>query len=150
MPATARRTALGRDVPRTRPGHLDGGRGVPVPGTGAVRRGRHDPDRAGARGRGGGRALGPEDGAWRLFDTPSATAPAPAPERPAPGSPEPARLVERMTDRRHQVLVAGLSTAGLYDLGPEDDAAVRALAERLDEPTVRRVAHWLSAAGGRQ
>ncbi len=55
-----------------------------------------------------------------------------------------------MTDRRHQVLVAGLSTAGLYDLGPEDDAAVRALAERLDEPTVRRVAHWLSAAGGRQ
>lgn len=89
---------------------------------------------------------GPEDGAWRLFDTPSATAP--APERPAPGSPEPARLVERMTDRRHQVLMAGLSTAGLYDLGPEDDAAVRALAERLDEPTVRRVAHWLSAAGG--
>ncbi|WP_251094152.1 hypothetical protein [Streptomyces sp. Caat 7-52] len=93
---------------------------------------------------------GPEDGAWRLYDTPSATAPAPAQKRPAPGSHEPARLAERMTDRRHQVLMAGLSKAGLYDLSPEDGEAVRALADRLDEPTVRRVAHWLSAsAGGR-
>ncbi|GAA3157035.1 hypothetical protein GCM10010521_51310 [Streptomyces rameus] len=91
---------------------------------------------------------GPEDGVWRLFDSPSATAPAPGPERPAPGSSEPARLAERMTGRRHQVLLAGLGRAGLYDLTPEDGAAVRALAERLDEPTVRRVAHWLSAAGG--
>ncbi|MEU6669347.1 hypothetical protein [Streptomyces sp. NPDC046727] len=91
---------------------------------------------------------GPEDGAWRLFDTPSASAGTPAPERPAPGSPEPARLTERMTDRRHQVLMAGLSKAGLYDLSPEDGDAVRILADRLDEPTVRRVAHWLSAAGG--
>ncbi len=91
---------------------------------------------------------GPEGGAWQLFDAPSARTPAPAQERPAPGSPEPARLTERMTDRRHQVLMAGLSKAGLYDLGPEDGDAVRILADRLDEPTVRRVAHWLSVAGG--
>ncbi|UFR03489.1 hypothetical protein KBP30_20990 [Streptomyces sp. Go40/10] len=100
---------------------------------------------------------GPEDGAWRLFDTPPATpaAPtatpaAPASQSPASGSPEPARLAERMTDRRHQVLMAGLGKAGLYDLGPEDDEAVRVLADRLDEPTVRRVAHWLAAAGSRR
>ncbi|MGY5103347.1 hypothetical protein ACWC19_22615, partial [Streptomyces sp. 900105245] len=62
----------------------------------------------------------------------------------------PAVLAERMTDRRHQVLMAGLSKAGLYDLGPEDGEAVRVLADRLDEPTVRRVAHWLSVAGGQQ
>ncbi|MET9446086.1 hypothetical protein [Streptomyces cinerochromogenes] len=97
---------------------------------------------------------GPENGAWHLFDTPPAPAPAPAPvpESPAPGSPdspEPARLAERMTDRRHQVLMAGLSKAGLYDLGPEDGEAVRVLANRLDEPTVRRVAHWLAVAGSR-
>ncbi|MFI2761001.1 hypothetical protein ACH5A3_19360 [Streptomyces echinatus] len=92
---------------------------------------------------------GPEDGAWRLFGTPSAPAPAPAPERPAQGSPEPARLTERMTDRRHQVLMAGLGKAGLYDLSPEDGETVRILADRLDEPTVRRVAQWLSMAGGR-
>ncbi|MEU5078281.1 MULTISPECIES: hypothetical protein [Streptomyces] len=54
-----------------------------------------------------------------------------------------------MTDRRHQVLLAGLDRAGLYDLGPEDAEAVRVLADRLDEPTVRRVAHWPATAGGR-
>ncbi|WP_030344339.1 hypothetical protein [Streptomyces sp. NRRL S-1022] len=92
---------------------------------------------------------GPGDGGWRRYDAPSGPPPpAPAPERSATGSPEPSRLAERMTDRRHQVLMAGLSKAGLYDLGPEDGEAVRVLAERLDEPTVRRVAHWLSAAGG--
>ncbi|MFF8989688.1 hypothetical protein ACF09H_06985 [Streptomyces sp. NPDC014983] len=53
-----------------------------------------------------------------------------------------------MTNRRHQVFTAALSGAGLYDLAPEDDTAVRAPADRLDEPTVRRVAHWLAAAGG--
>ncbi|WDM11327.1 hypothetical protein J3S85_07115 [Streptomyces lavenduligriseus] len=63
--------------------------------------------------------------------------------------PEPARPAERMTDRRHQVLLAGLDRAGLYDLGPEDAEAVRVLADRLDEPTVRRVAHWPATAGGR-
>ncbi|GGW20748.1 hypothetical protein GCM10010501_69040 [Streptomyces libani subsp. rufus] len=91
---------------------------------------------------------GPGDGGWRLYDTPSAPPPTPVPERPAPGSAAPERLAERMTDRRHQVLMAGLSKAGLYDLGPEDGEAVRTLVDRLDEPTVRRVAHWLSAAGG--
>ncbi|MEU6771648.1 hypothetical protein [Streptomyces sp. NPDC046759] len=95
---------------------------------------------------------GPEDGAWHLFGAPAARAAAPAPagpaDRPASGGGEPARLVERMRDRRHQVLLAGLSKAGLYDLSSEDDEAVRALVELLDEPTVRRVAHWLSVAGG--
>lgn len=99
---------------------------------------------------------GPKDGAWQLYDTPATKATASAPAsvlaasagRSPDGPGEPARLAERMTDRRHQVLMAGLSKAGLYDLGPEDGEAVRTLADRLDEPTVRRVAHWLSAAGG--
>ncbi|MEU2712785.1 hypothetical protein [Streptomyces sp. NPDC007205] len=101
---------------------------------------------------------GPEDGAWRRYDTPAAAkGPAPATKgpapagtagRPVPGSGEPPELAERMTDRRHQVLMAGLSKAGLYDLSAEDDEAVRAMTDLLDEPTVRRVAHWLSLAGG--
>ncbi|MGW2422093.1 hypothetical protein ACWC0C_23050 [Streptomyces sp. NPDC001709] len=95
---------------------------------------------------------GPREGAWHFFDTPAAKAPAPAPPAssggPAPGAGEPAKLAERMTGRRHQVLLAGLSRAGLYDLSPEDGEAVRTMAELLDEPTVRRVAHWLSVAGG--
>ncbi|AKJ12049.1 hypothetical protein ABB07_19010 [Streptomyces incarnatus] len=98
---------------------------------------------------------GPKDGAWHLFDAPAGRAPAPAPEAPAapadrsaPGAGEPARLAERMTDRRHQVLMAGLSKAGLYELSDEDGEAVRTMADLLDEPTVRRVAHWLSVAGG--
>jgi hypothetical protein len=53
-----------------------------------------------------------------------------------------------MTGRRHQVLMAGLTKAGLYDLSPEDDTAVQTLVERLDEAAVRRVAHWLTTAGG--
>ncbi|MFJ9865447.1 hypothetical protein [Streptomyces sp. NPDC101165] len=89
---------------------------------------------------------GPQDGAWRRFDTPAAQPSAP---EASPARPEaPAKLAERMSDRRHQVLMAGLSKAGLYDLSPEDAEAVRALVDRLDEPTVRRVAHWLAAAGG--
>ncbi|MET8765527.1 hypothetical protein [Streptomyces sp. NPDC004658] len=63
----------------------------------------------------------------------------------APGA---ARARPPGTRPAHQVLMAGLGKAGLYDLGPEDEQAVRALADRLDEPTVRRVAHWLAAAGG--
>lgn len=93
---------------------------------------------------------GPADGAWRLFDSPAAKAPAAPADGPAPGAAEPARLAERMTDRRHQVLMAGLGKAGLYDLDPEDGEAVRTMADLLDEPTVRRVAHWLSAAGGQR
>ncbi|MCC5477176.1 hypothetical protein ACFV2N_33745 [Streptomyces sp. NPDC059680] len=95
---------------------------------------------------------GPRDGAWHLFDTPAGKVSAPAPAtsagRSAPGTGEPAKLAERMTDRRHQVLMAGLSKAGLYDLSAEDGEAVRTMADLLDEPTVRRVAHWLSVAGG--
>ncbi|MBX9366821.1 hypothetical protein K4G64_38015 [Streptomyces sp. WAC04114] len=90
---------------------------------------------------------GPRDGAWHRFDTPQrrTTTSQPIPE-PSPA--EPAELTERMTGRRHQVLLAGLTKAGLYDLSPEDDTTVRALVERLDEAAVRRVAHWLAAAGG--
>ncbi|MER5832098.1 hypothetical protein ABT116_14950 [Streptomyces sp. NPDC002130] len=89
---------------------------------------------------------GPKDGAWHRFDTPlkQSAAPQPDPE-PSPG--EPAKLAERMTGRRHQVLMAGLTKAGLYDLSPEDDTTVQALVEHLDEAAVRRVAHWLAAAG---
>jgi hypothetical protein len=82
------------------------------------------------------------------FGAPNGKPPAPAPE-PSPGNPEGSnKLAERMADRRHQVLMAGLSKAGLYDLSPEDVEAVQAIVDRLGEPTVRRVAHWLSAAGG--
>ncbi|ASN25417.1 hypothetical protein LK07_16815 [Streptomyces pluripotens] len=106
---------------------------------------------------------GPEGGAWRQFDAPttrtsvppsapaatSAAASETSAGRPADAPAGPARLAERMTDRRHQVLLAGLSKAGLYDLAPEDGETVRTMADRLDEPTVRRVAHWLSVAGRR-
>ncbi|MFJ9815926.1 hypothetical protein ACIRU3_11735 [Streptomyces sp. NPDC101151] len=91
---------------------------------------------------------GPRDGAWQRFDTQAAEPAAPAAPEPSPErSGEPVRLAERMSDRRHQVLMAGLSKAGLYDLSSEDAEAVQALVDGLDEPTVRRVAHWLSAAG---
>ena len=87
-----------------------------------------------------------QDGAWQRYDTPAGQEATPSP-RPSPQRPEePARLAERMSDRRHQVLMAGLSKAGLYDLSTED--AVRALVAQLDEPTVRRVAHWLASAAG--
>jgi hypothetical protein len=106
---------------------------------------------------------GPKDGDWHRFDTELRQAVPSRPAREAPSGPdapavpdaagasatEPAQLAERMTGRRHQVLMSGLSKAGLYDLSPEDDATVRALVERLDEAAVRRVAHWLAAAGGR-
>ncbi|MGX5214226.1 hypothetical protein ACWKT3_37000 [Streptomyces violaceus] len=93
---------------------------------------------------------GPKDGAWQLFDTPLKQAATPQPTSPEAESPgEPTLLAERMTGRRHQVLMAGLSKAGLYDLTPEDDTTVQALVERLDEPTVRRVAQWLAVAGTR-
>lgn len=90
---------------------------------------------------------GPKDGAWHRFDAPlkQTAASQPDPE-PSPG--EPAKLAERMTGRRHQVLMAGLTKAGLYDLSAEDDTTVQALVERLDEAAVRRVAHWLATAGG--
>ncbi|MFZ4234977.1 hypothetical protein ACOZGD_07250 [Streptomyces murinus] len=120
---------------------------------------------------------GPEGDGWRLYGTPEEKAAAERPvvgdeqgdlaepresaeprepsetSEPSgtgepPGTGEPDKLAERMTNRRHQVLTAALSRAGLYDLAPEDGAAVRALAGRLDEPTVRRVAHWLAAAAG--
>jgi hypothetical protein len=45
------------------------------------------------------------------------------------------------------VLMAGLGKAGLYDLAPDDVAAVRAVVDGLDETTVRRIAHWLTVAG---
>jgi hypothetical protein len=89
---------------------------------------------------------GPKDGAWHRFDTPLKQTAVPQPD-PEPSPAEPAVLAERMTGRRHQALMAGLTKAGLYDLSPEDDTTVRALVEHLDEAAVRRVAHWLAAAG---
>ncbi|MFD5741569.1 hypothetical protein ACFXJM_28460 [Streptomyces massasporeus] len=94
---------------------------------------------------------GPRDGAWHRFDTPQrrTTTSQPIPDPgPQPSPAEPAKLTERLTGRRHQVLMSGLTKAGLYDLSPEDDTTVRALVERLDEAAVRRVAHWLATAGG--
>ncbi|WP_200305732.1 hypothetical protein [Streptomyces adelaidensis] len=89
-----------------------------------------------------------EDGQWERHDPSAVAAPQPqAVEAKAPGA-APGKFEERMTGRRQQVLMAGLSKAGLYDLGPDDLAAVRAVVDGLDETTVRRVAHWLTASGG--
>ncbi|MFF5186686.1 hypothetical protein ACFY30_23455 [Streptomyces sp. NPDC000345] len=93
---------------------------------------------------------GPKDGAWHRYDTsPAPVAASEAPEPPSSGGAlAPTRLAERMEDRRHQVLMAGLSKAGLYDLTPDDVTAVRALVDGADETTLRRVAHWLTVAAG--
>lgn len=106
---------------------------------------------------------GPRDGTWRRFDAAApvtdpaapvtepavaAVAPDTASRPPSQVAGQPSRLAERMHDRRHQVLMAGLSKAGLYDLTPEDVTALRTLVDRLDEATLRRVAHWMAGAGG--
>ncbi|MFE0727517.1 hypothetical protein ACFW2X_04540 [Streptomyces antibioticus] len=94
---------------------------------------------------------GPREGAWHRFEAPTPTpTPTPtsavAPEREAaPASP--GKLAERMEDRRHQVLMAGLGRAGLHDLDPADVTAVRTLVDGVDETTLRRIAHWLDLAG---
>jgi hypothetical protein len=99
---------------------------------------------------------GPKDGEWQRFDSSPAAAPAESESPaeafspvPADGAARPghAKLAERMEDRRHQVLMAGLSKAGLYDLTPDDVTAVRTLVDRVDESTLRRVAHWMAVAG---
>ncbi|KUO08632.1 hypothetical protein [Streptomyces sp. DSM 15324] len=90
---------------------------------------------------------GPKGGAWHLFDPAGAPAPAAAPTAERPVAASPTKLAERLGDRRHQVLMAGLSKAGLYDLTPDDATAVRDLVDRVDETTLRRVAHWLAVAG---
>jgi hypothetical protein len=92
---------------------------------------------------------GPRDGEWQRFDPASAPTAEPPAEPPADGVARPghAKLAERMEDRRHQVLMAGLSKAGLYDLTPDDVTAVRNLVDRVDETTLRRVAHWMAVAG---
>ncbi|MFB8775446.1 hypothetical protein [Streptomyces broussonetiae] len=88
---------------------------------------------------------------WRRHDpapastaeTPAATAPpatAPPAPRPAAGS---TALTERPDDRR-QVLLAGLTRAGHHDLTADDLTAVQTLVERLDETTLRTLAHWLA------
>ncbi|MCX4763447.1 hypothetical protein OG562_21250 [Streptomyces sp. NBC_01275] len=104
---------------------------------------------------------GPKDGAWQRFESSPAVAEAVvAAEASAPteallpesvssgAAPGQSKLAERMDDRRHQVLTAGLSKAGLYDLAPDDATAVRTLVAQVDETTLRRVAHWLAVAGG--
>ncbi|MER6789411.1 hypothetical protein ABT330_33165 [Streptomyces sp. NPDC000658] len=107
---------------------------------------------------------GPDGGGWQRFDLAAAKAdgadgadgavdafaPEPADAPPtAEDSARPghARHTERMEDRRHQVLMAGLSKAGLYDLAADDETAVRTLVDRVDETTLRRVAHWMALAG---
>ncbi|MFF7843094.1 hypothetical protein ACFZC6_30515 [Streptomyces ossamyceticus] len=98
---------------------------------------------------------GPKDGSgggdWERHDPAvlaSGAAPLREPDRTADApAAKPSTLTERMTGRRQQVLMAGLGKAGLYDLAPDDVAAVRAVVDGLDETTVRRVAHWLTVAG---
>ncbi|MFI1510167.1 hypothetical protein [Streptomyces sp. NPDC020597] len=112
-----------------------------------------------------------ENGGWARFDDPAPATPltsavpvtsatpdasstaAEASAVPAagaaaePGGAGHARHVERMEDRRHQVIMAGLGKAGLYDLAAQDLAAVRTLVDHVDEATLRRIAHWLAVAG---
>ncbi|MET9849300.1 hypothetical protein [Streptomyces ossamyceticus] len=98
---------------------------------------------------------GPKDGSgggdWERHDPAvlaSGAAPLREPDRTADApAAKPSTLAERMTGRRQQVLMVGLGKAGLYDLAPDDVAAVRAVVDGLDETTVRRVAHWLTVAG---
>ncbi|KQX80686.1 hypothetical protein [Streptomyces sp. Root1310] len=108
---------------------------------------------------------GPKDGEWRRYDpspssspaltpslTPSSSPAGSVPEAAQPSGdggarPGHAKLAERMEDRRHQVIMAGLGKAGLYDLAPEDVTAVRTLVDQVDEATLRRVAHWMALAG---
>ncbi|WP_329223937.1 hypothetical protein OG352_23820 [Streptomyces sp. NBC_01485] len=96
---------------------------------------------------------GPKGGAWQRFDSASQAAVETSVEASAessvddvvrPGHPN---FAERMEGRRHQVLMAGLSKAGLYDLSPDDVTAVRALVEQVDETTLRRVVRWMAVAG---
>ncbi|MGW1785160.1 hypothetical protein ACWCQQ_39605 [Streptomyces sp. NPDC002143] len=101
-------------------------------------------------------------GEWERFDPAVSeavsgpeTAPPPPPAADAalqavsPGASQGhAKLAERMEDRRQQVLMAGLGKAGLYDLTPDDEAAVQALVDHVDETTLRRVAHWLGQTAG--
>ncbi|MGW1539120.1 hypothetical protein ACWCPM_02280 [Streptomyces sp. NPDC002309] len=93
---------------------------------------------------------GPKDGAWQRIDASAAgraaPAPVPAPEPRSGTAAQPSKLTERLTDRRHQVLLAALNRAGLHDLAPDDETAVRAVVDRLDETTVRTVADWLTRA----
>jgi hypothetical protein len=91
-------------------------------------------------------AVGTVETAGALASRPAAgpAAPPPAEDAARPGH---ARHTERLEDRRLQVLMAGLGKAGLYDLAPDDETAVRTLVDRVDETTLRRVAHWMAAAG---
>ncbi|MEH0545803.1 hypothetical protein QA802_22845 [Streptomyces sp. B21-105] len=98
-----------------------------------------------------------KNGEWARFDPPpttSAAAEAPAVSEASAasasggGRPGHARHAERMEDRRHQVVMAGLSRAGLHDLTTEDVTAVRTLVDHVDEATLRRIAHWMAVAGG--
>ncbi|WSQ10784.1 hypothetical protein OG604_25225 [Streptomyces sp. NBC_01231] len=103
---------------------------------------------------------GPKNEDWHRYDasaTPvtlatsaaSVTASQPTPAAAEETKKEPTKLAERMHDRRHQALMAGLSKAGLYDLAPDDVTAVRTLVDRLDETTVRTLANWLATAAER-
>ncbi|MGW2046607.1 hypothetical protein ACWCPF_15680 [Streptomyces sp. NPDC001858] len=112
--------------------------------------------KAATDGKAGGAGEAGEGAEWERFD-PAVSGPETASQ--APASPPPAeapkgapqghaKLAERMQDRRQQVLMAGLGKAGLYDLTPDDEAAVQALVDQVDETTLRRVAHWLGRTVG--
>ncbi|MDX3314627.1 hypothetical protein P1S61_37370 [Streptomyces sp. ME08-AFT2] len=104
-----------------------------------------------------------KNGEWARFDPPPTTSATPealetpevseasaASEASASGGGRPghARHAERMADRRHQVVMAALSRAGLYDLTADEDVtAVRTLVDHVDEATLRRIAHWMAVAG---
>ncbi|MGW0712216.1 hypothetical protein ACWD4G_40790 [Streptomyces sp. NPDC002643] len=85
---------------------------------------------------------------WERQEATATVSPPPPAEEAAPPAPPTDKLTERMTDRRQQVLMAGLSKAGIYDLTPADTAAVETLVDTLDETTLRRLALWLTTANG--
>ncbi|MET9731823.1 hypothetical protein ABZZ79_14555 [Streptomyces sp. NPDC006458] len=139
------------------------GRDVPRPSDGSWTVGAESPYRAPVlyaagqmtqtlRARGDEAAVelwGPEGGEWRRFTAAVRTAAAPEAPQGDAGPVFHVKHAERLGDRRQQVLMAGLSGAGLYDLTAEDQSAVEALVDRLDESTLRRVARWPALAGGR-
>ncbi|MEU9338737.1 hypothetical protein AB0D49_37250 [Streptomyces sp. NPDC048290] len=84
---------------------------------------------------------------WRRHDSPLTPPPASPASTAAPRSQGPTRLTERMTDRRQQVLLAGLGKAGVYELTDGDEAAVQRIVDTLDETTVRTLARWLAHGG---
>jgi len=89
---------------------------------------------------------GPNDDTWQRYDLSAPPTPPRSPSSPTPK--EPTKLAERMDSRRRQVLMSALAKAGIHDLTPDDDTAVRTIVDTLDETTVRKIAHWLAGQYG--